>query len=80
VVYGDIGTSQLYVYSSTFPGGVRHPDDLIGVLSIILYTLIILPMLKYVFIVLKADDNGDGEINSSSCHRVLSSSRSIKVV
>jgi KUP system potassium uptake protein len=71
VVYGDIGTSPLYVYSSTFPGGVRHPDDLIGVLSIILYTLIILPMLKYVFIVLKANDNGDGEINSSSCHRSL---------
>ncbi|GJN21174.1 hypothetical protein PR202_gb08630 [Eleusine coracana subsp. coracana] len=60
VVYGDIGTSPLYVFSSTFPGGVRHPDDLIGVLSLILYTLLILPMLKYVFIVLKANDNGDG--------------------
>jgi hypothetical protein len=65
VVYGDIGTSPLYVYSSTFPGGIRHPDDIIGVLSLILYTLIILPMLKYVFIVLKANDNGDGEIDDS---------------
>ncbi|TVU29922.1 hypothetical protein EJB05_21515 [Eragrostis curvula] len=60
VVYGDIGTSPLYVFSSTFPGGIRHPDDPIGVLSLILYTLILLPMLKYVFIVLKANDNGDG--------------------
>jgi KUP system potassium uptake protein len=62
VVYGDIGTSPLYVYSSTFPDGVRHPDDLLGVLSLILYTLILIPMLKYVFVVLHANDNGDGEL------------------
>ncbi|OEL28183.1 Potassium transporter 19 [Dichanthelium oligosanthes] len=60
VVYGDIGTSPLYVYSSTFPDGIRHPDDLLGVLSLILYTLILIPMLKYVFVVLHANDNGDG--------------------
>ncbi|KAI5018790.1 hypothetical protein ZWY2020_043678 [Hordeum vulgare] len=51
VVYGDIGTSPLY---TTFP------DDLLGVLSLVLYTLLLLPMLKYVFIVLYANDNGDG--------------------
>ncbi|CAD6250877.1 unnamed protein product [Miscanthus lutarioriparius] len=56
VVYGDIGTSPLYVYSSTFSDGIRHPDDLLGVL----YTLILIPMLKYVFVVLHANDNGDG--------------------
>ena len=62
VVYGDLGTSPLYTYSGTFPDGViRHPDDLLGVLSLILYTLILLPLLKYVFIVLYANDNGDGE-------------------
>ncbi|KQJ99655.1 potassium transporter 19 [Brachypodium distachyon] len=60
VVYGDVGTSPLYVYSSTFPDGIKHQDDLLGVLSLILYTLILLPMLKYVFIVLYANDNGDG--------------------
>lgn len=60
VVYGDIGTSPLYVYSSTFPHGIKHRDDLLGVLSLILYTLILVPMLKYVFIVLYANDNGDG--------------------
>uniref|UniRef100_A0ACD5UQ42 Uncharacterized protein n=1 Tax=Avena sativa TaxID=4498 RepID=A0ACD5UQ42_AVESA len=60
IIYGDIGTSPLYVYSSTFPNGIKNNDDLLGVLSLILYTLIIIPMLKYVFIVLYANDNGDG--------------------
>ncbi|RCV33425.1 hypothetical protein SEVIR_7G090200v4 [Setaria viridis] len=60
IIYGDIGTSPLYVYSSTFPDGIRNNDDLLGVLSLIIYSLILLPMLKYVFIVLYADDNGDG--------------------
>jgi KUP system potassium uptake protein len=61
IIYGDIGTSPLYVYSSTFPDGIKHSDDLLGVLSLILYSLIIIPMLKYVFIVLYANDNGDGK-------------------
>jgi len=60
IIYGDIGTSPLYVYSSTFPDGIKNNDDLLGVLSLIIYTLIIIPMLKYVFIVLYANDNGDG--------------------
>ncbi|KAL6843418.1 hypothetical protein ACP4OV_026740 [Aristida adscensionis] len=60
IIYGDIGTSPLYVYSSTFPNGIKYNDDLLGVLSLIIYTLIIIPMLKYVFIVLYANDNGDG--------------------
>ncbi|CAM0913804.1 unnamed protein product [Alopecurus aequalis] len=60
IIYGDIGTSPLYVYSSTFPNGIKNNDDLLGVLSLILYTLIVIPMLKYVFIVLYANDNGDG--------------------
>jgi KUP system potassium uptake protein len=64
IIYGDIGTSPLYVYSSTFPDGIGHRDDLVGVLSLILYTLIIIPMLKYVFIVLYANDNGDGKNRS----------------
>ncbi|XP_057964339.1 potassium transporter 5-like isoform X2 [Malania oleifera] len=60
VVYGDIGTSPLYVLASTFPDGINHRDDLIGILSIILYTITLLTLLKYVFIVLQANDNGDG--------------------
>ncbi|KAK2973818.1 hypothetical protein RJ640_011746 [Escallonia rubra] len=60
VIYGDIGTSPLYVYASTFPNEIHNLDDILGVLSLIIYTLILVPMLKYVFIVLRANDNGDG--------------------
>ncbi|XP_043720918.1 potassium transporter 5-like [Telopea speciosissima] len=60
IVYGDIGTSPLYVYSSTFTDGIKNNDDILGVLSIIFYTLTLLPLIKYVFIVLQANDNGDG--------------------
>ncbi|XP_059625739.1 potassium transporter 5-like [Cornus florida] len=61
VVYGDIGTSPLYVYASTFSDGkIKHNDDILGVLSLIFYTLTLIPLLKYVFIVLRANDNGDG--------------------
>ncbi|KAK8970583.1 Potassium transporter 5 [Platanthera guangdongensis] len=60
VVYGDIGTSPLYVYSSTFTEGIKEKDDILGVLSLILYTLIIIPLIKYVFIVLWANDDGNG--------------------
>ncbi|KAG9447320.1 hypothetical protein H6P81_013448 [Aristolochia fimbriata] len=60
VIYGDIGTSPLYVYASTFTEGIHHHDDILGVLSLILYTLILIPLVKYVLIVLWANDNGDG--------------------
>ncbi|KAK6120352.1 hypothetical protein DH2020_045909 [Rehmannia glutinosa] len=60
VVYGDIGTSQLYMFASCFPNGIKNNDDILGVLSIIFYTLTLLPLIKYVFIVLRANDNGDG--------------------
>ncbi|XP_022959570.1 potassium transporter 5-like [Cucurbita moschata] len=60
VVYGDIGTSPLYVYASTFTEGIKHSDDVLGVLSLILYTLTLIPLLKYVFFVLQANDNGEG--------------------
>ncbi|CAK9133291.1 unnamed protein product [Ilex paraguariensis] len=60
VIYGDIGTSPLYVFSSTFPDGIHNTDDIYGVLSFIIYTIALIPLLKYVFIVLWANDNGDG--------------------
>ncbi|KAI3467831.1 hypothetical protein Pfo_024494 [Paulownia fortunei] len=60
VIYGDIGTSPLYVYASTFPDGIDNKDDILGVLSLIIYTLLLVPMIKYVFLVLWANDNGDG--------------------
>ncbi|KAB1203071.1 Potassium transporter 5 [Morella rubra] len=60
VVYGDIGTSPLYVYSSTFTDGIKHNDDILGVLCMIVYTLTLIPLIKYVLIVLRANDNGEG--------------------
>ncbi|XP_019188537.1 PREDICTED: potassium transporter 5-like [Ipomoea nil] len=60
VVYGDIGTSPLYVYSSTFTNPIKYDDDILGVLSLIYYTITLIPLIKYVFIVLRANDNGDG--------------------
>ncbi|KAG5587666.1 hypothetical protein H5410_048100 [Solanum commersonii] len=60
VVYGDIGTSPLYVFSSIFPNGVTYDEDILGALSLIFYTITLIPLIKYVFIVLRANDNGDG--------------------
>ncbi|XP_014498941.1 potassium transporter 5-like [Vigna radiata var. radiata] len=62
IVYGDIGTSPLYVYASTFTNGIKHNDDILGVLSLIIYTILLIPMIKYVFIVLWANDNGNGPL------------------
>jgi KUP system potassium uptake protein len=61
VVYGDIGTSPLYVYSSTFTSDPSH-EDLLGVLSLIIWTLTLMVSTKYVLIVLSADDRGGGGI------------------
>ncbi|KAI4319416.1 hypothetical protein MLD38_033015 [Melastoma candidum] len=60
IVYGDIGTSPLYVMKSVFSGGISNTEDVTAVLSLILYTLTLLPLVKYVLIVLHANDNGEG--------------------
>jgi KUP system potassium uptake protein len=57
VIYGDIGTSPLYVYSSTFTSQPSY-EDLVGALSIIIWSLTLMVSIKYVFIVLAADDDG----------------------
>ncbi|KAF2102937.1 potassium uptake protein [Rhizodiscina lignyota] len=59
VIYGDIGTSPLYVYSSTFSDNPSY-DDLLGALSLIIWSLTLIVSTKYVFIVLRADDEGEG--------------------
>ncbi|KAK1294352.1 Potassium transporter 5 [Acorus calamus] len=60
VVYGDIGTSPLYVFASTFTDRIPNKEDITGALSLIIYSLTLFPLIKYVFIVLWANDNGDG--------------------
>lgn len=62
VVYGDLGTSPLYVFYNTFPRGIEDPEDVIGALSLIIYSLTLIPLLKYVFIVCRANDNGQGKL------------------
>lgn len=59
MIYGDIGTSPLYVYSSTFTSDPSY-DDLLGALSLIIWTLTLMVSVKYIFIVLRADDEGEG--------------------
>ncbi|KAK5256307.1 hypothetical protein LTR40_010435, partial [Exophiala xenobiotica] len=59
VIYGDIGTSPLYVYSSTFSSAPSH-NDLIGVLSLIIWSLTMMVTVKYVLIILRADNDGEG--------------------
>lgn len=63
VVYGDLSISPLYVYKSTFAEDIHHSEsneEIFGVLSFIFWTITLVPLLKYVFIVLRADDNGEG--------------------
>lgn len=60
VVYGDIGTSPLYVFSSIT---LSNPEekDILGILSLIFWTLTMIGLIKYVMIVLHADDHGEGK-------------------
>ncbi|ONK69454.1 uncharacterized protein A4U43_C05F23050 [Asparagus officinalis] len=61
VVYGDMGTSPLYVFSDVFSKvHIKSDIDVLGALSLIIYTIALIPFAKYVFIVLKANDNGEG--------------------
>jgi KUP system potassium uptake protein len=64
VVYGDIGTSPLYAFKESVAaasaGGEIARDVVIGVLSLILWSLILIVTIKYVVILLRADNNGEG--------------------
>ena len=62
VVYGDIGTSVLYSIKEVFAGGhvPFTPDNVYGILSIFFWTLTVIVSLKYVTLVLRADNNGEG--------------------
>ncbi|GAV71193.1 LOW QUALITY PROTEIN: K_trans domain-containing protein [Cephalotus follicularis] len=61
VVYGDMGTSPLYVFSDVFSKVPIESDvDILGALSLVMYTIALIPLAKYVFVVLKANDNGEG--------------------
>ena len=63
VVYGDIGTSPLYTLKEVFTGGygvqVNH-DGVLGILSLILWSLLWVVSFKYVMFILRADNQGEG--------------------
>jgi len=64
VVYGDLSTSPLYVYRNSLSGRLNAYIDettIFGLFSLIFWTLTLVPLLKYVIIVLSADDNGEGK-------------------
>lgn len=63
MVYGDLSISPLYVFKSAFAEDIHHSEtneEILGVLSFVFWTLTLVPLFKYVFIVLRADDNGEG--------------------
>jgi KUP system potassium uptake protein len=62
VVYGDIGTSVLYAIKEVFGSGhvAFTPENVYGILSIFFWTLTVIVSIKYVLLVLRADNNGEG--------------------
>ncbi|KAK9279140.1 hypothetical protein L1049_012817 [Liquidambar formosana] len=63
VVYGDLSTSPLYVYKTTFSGKLslhENDEEIYGVLSFIFWTFTLIALFKYIFVVMSADDNGEG--------------------
>ncbi|KAG6477615.1 hypothetical protein ZIOFF_066883 [Zingiber officinale] len=63
VVYGDLATSPIYVYTNSFLGRLndhRDEETVLGVFSLIFWTFTLIPLIKYAIIVLGADDNGEG--------------------
>lgn len=80
VVYGDIGTSPMYVMKSIISGngGIAHTNEnyIVGALSLVIWSITLLTTVKYVLIAMKADNNGEGGIFSlyslvKKCGRLL---------
>ena len=65
VVFGDIGTSPLYTLRQCFTGAhhlALTPGNVLGILSIIFWSLLIIVTLKYVTLIMRADNRGEGGI------------------
>ncbi len=65
IVYGDIGTSPLYAISEAFFGHyelARTPENVLGVMSLVFWSLTLVVTFKYVLLILRADNNGEGGI------------------
>ncbi len=66
VVFGDIGTSPLYTLSvaakAASPGGTAAPEAVLGIVSLILWSLIVVISIKYAILIMRADNHGEGGI------------------
>ena len=62
IIYGDIGTSPLYVFNAIITDRAITEDLIIGSLSCIIWTLTLQTTIKYVVLVLRADNKGEGGI------------------
>ncbi len=62
VVYGDIGTSVLYAFKECLQHGLSTDGEIIGVLSLIIWSLFMLVSVKYLAIIMRADNQGEGGI------------------
>lgn len=81
IVYGDIGTSPLYTLKTIFApsnGLTLSPENLIGAVSLILWGLILIVSLKYVILVLRADNRGEGGIMALMALALTSVTKSSK--
>src|SRR6187402_2178979 len=64
IIYGDIGTSPLYVLNAIISGKTISEELIIGALSLIIWTLTLQTTVKYVILTLQADNRGEGGIFS----------------
>src|ERR1700709_806 len=64
IVYGDLGTSPLYTYQAIVGAVGGHPSaqDALGLLSLVVWALILIISVKYCIFVLRADNHGEGGI------------------
>jgi KUP system potassium uptake protein len=64
IIYGDIGTSPLYVMKTVFGTDIISRETIMGAISLVFWTLTIQTSFKYIVLVLRADNNGEGGIFS----------------
>ena len=62
IVYGDIGTSVLYTFRECLAHGISDREGILGILSLIIWTLTLLVTIKYLTFVMRADNQGEGGI------------------
>ncbi len=86
VVYGDIGTSPLYALKEVF-GGAHHavpitPDNVLGILSLLVWTLILVVTVKYAAFIMRANNHGEGGIMAliALVHRNAQSAQQTRVL